>query len=164
MRMTPKISESPLASRKSSAPYDSPLKVWTIQNSSVTRSGQPEQAGRGGAQDPTLIGSTELRVFRDDVDGALVAHVEAVVAAQHHAVGAHGVDEEAQQVRRVRDGVVGEAPEIRLERLLGHALRLHPHALPAGEPAHQARHAGPGVRQARPQATEGANQAAATEQ
>jgi hypothetical protein len=29
MRMTPKISESPLARRKTSAPYDSPLNVWT---------------------------------------------------------------------------------------------------------------------------------------
>ena len=37
MRMTPKISESPLDRRKRSAPYDSPLKVWTIQKSGRTR-------------------------------------------------------------------------------------------------------------------------------
>jgi len=34
--MTPKMSESPLARRKRSAPYDRPLKAWEIQNSAVT--------------------------------------------------------------------------------------------------------------------------------
>jgi hypothetical protein len=35
-RMTPKMSESPPASRQRSAPYDRPLKACEIQNSAVT--------------------------------------------------------------------------------------------------------------------------------
>src|SRR5688572_2869608 len=139
--MTPKISDRPLASRKRSAPEDSPLKVWTIQNSADiysegaaeapsdaspraglrrqsrrsnvvmrTCSGQTEQTGGGGAEDPALVRPVQPGVLRHHLDGARVAHVEAIVAAQHDAIGAHGVDQEAQQVRRVADGVVGEPP------------------------------------------------------
>src|SRR2546426_1110299 len=48
-RMTPKIRLRPLASRKSSAPYDRPLKVWMIQNSLLTTRargslGEPQHA------------------------------------------------------------------------------------------------------------------------
>src|SRR5579863_10521543 len=32
MRMTPKISDSPLPTRNSNAPYEMPLKVWISQN------------------------------------------------------------------------------------------------------------------------------------
>ena len=32
MRMTPKINDSPLPTRNSSAPYDMPLKAWMTQN------------------------------------------------------------------------------------------------------------------------------------
>ena len=32
MRITPKISVRPLASRNSSAPYETPLKIWISQN------------------------------------------------------------------------------------------------------------------------------------
>src|SRR6266850_6292829 len=35
MRIMPKMSERPPASRKSKAPYDTPLKSWPIQNSTV---------------------------------------------------------------------------------------------------------------------------------
>src|SRR6187402_877076 len=38
MRITPKISESPLARRKRSAPYDTPLNIWTTQKSTPTPS------------------------------------------------------------------------------------------------------------------------------
>jgi hypothetical protein len=37
MRITPKISVRPLASRKSSAPYDTPLNVWISQKFASTR-------------------------------------------------------------------------------------------------------------------------------
>ena len=33
MRIMPKMSESPPASRKSSAPYETPLNVWLTRNS-----------------------------------------------------------------------------------------------------------------------------------
>ena len=36
MRITPKMSERPLARRKRSAPYETPLKSWVIQNSPRT--------------------------------------------------------------------------------------------------------------------------------
>src|SRR3989442_8526709 len=43
-RITPKMSESPLASRNRSAPYDRPLKVWVTQNSAVTGARPHSQA------------------------------------------------------------------------------------------------------------------------
>ena len=36
MRITPKMSVSPLASRNSSAPYDTPLNVWMSQKFAST--------------------------------------------------------------------------------------------------------------------------------
>src|SRR5215813_1440476 len=123
-RMTPKIRLRPLASRKSSAPYDRPLKVWMIQNSLLTARArgsldEPQQAGGVVAEDARLISPLELEPLGDDVPRPVVAHVEAEVAAQHHTVGADGVDEPAERLGRVADGVVGEAPEIGAERALG---------------------------------------------
>src|SRR5947209_9571682 len=88
-RMTPKIRLRPLANRKSSAPYDSPLKVWMIQNSLLTARprgplGEPQQAGGVVAEDARLISPLELEPLGDDVARPVVPHVEAKVAAQHH--------------------------------------------------------------------------------
>src|SRR5204862_105759 len=71
-RMTPKIRLRPLANRKSSAPYDSPLKVWMIQNSLLTARprgplGEPQQAGGVVAEDARLISPLGLQpVVRPD--------------------------------------------------------------------------------------------------
>ena len=43
MRITPKISVRPLASRNSSAPYDTPLNVWMSQKFASTRSSSGER-------------------------------------------------------------------------------------------------------------------------
>src|SRR5256712_6856769 len=133
-RMTPKIRLSPLASRKSSAPYESPLNVWMIQNSLLTAEargslGEPQQAGGVVAKNARLVGPLELESLGDDVARPVVAHVEAEVAAQHHAIGADGLDEPAERLRRVTDGVVGEAPQVGPERPLGLVLVLRAHAL-----------------------------------
>src|SRR5262245_7753274 len=133
-RMTPKIRLRPLASRKSSAPYDRPLKVWMIQNSLLTARArgsldEPQQAGGVVAEDARLISPLELEPLRDDVARPVVAHVEAEVAAQHHPVGADGVDEPAERLGRVADGVVREAPQIGAERALGLVLVLGANAL-----------------------------------
>src|SRR5215467_7550220 len=119
-RMTPKIRLRPLASRKRSAPYDSPLKVWMIQNSLLTartRSplSEPQQAGGVVAEDARLIRSLELESLGDDVARPVVPHVEAEIAAEHHAVGADGLDEPAQRFRRVADRVVAEATQVGAE-------------------------------------------------
>src|SRR3989442_14293551 len=115
-RMTPKIRLRPLANRKSSAPYDRPLKVWMIQNSLLTTRprgslGEPQQAGGVVAKDARLIGPLELEPLRDDVARPVVTHVEAEVAAQPHAVGAHGPDGPAEGLRAVADRVLREAPQ-----------------------------------------------------
>src|SRR5216117_3429571 len=123
-RMTPKIRLRPLANRKSSAPYDSPLKVWMIQNSLLTARprgplGEPQQAGGVVAEDARLISPLELEPLGDDVARPVVPHVEAKVAAQHHAVGADGVDEPAQRFRRSEERRVGkECPSLCRSRWL----------------------------------------------
>src|SRR5713226_5834863 len=133
-RMTPKIRLRPLASRKSNAPYERPLKVWMIQNSLLTAGargslGEPQQAGGVVAKNARLVGPLELESLGDDVARPVVAHVEAEIAAQHHAIGADGLDEPAERLGRVADGVVGEAPKVRAERTLGLVLVFWPHAL-----------------------------------
>src|SRR5262245_64256639 len=55
-RMTPKISERPLARRNRSAPYDTPLNVCVIQNSLLTRAAR--------------------RSARDGMDSAMCVHAE----------------------------------------------------------------------------------------
>src|SRR2546429_9412944 len=97
-RMTPKIRLRPLANRKSSAPYDSPLKVWMIQNSLLTARprgplGEPQQAGRLFAEDARPINPLELKPAWDDVVRPAGRHVVAKVAAQHHPGGGDGDDE-----------------------------------------------------------------------
>src|SRR5207248_5722670 len=86
-RITPKINESPLASRKSSAPYDRPLKVWVTQNSRVTGSprlrlrlarppSQPQEAPRVLRQDAGPVARGELCAAHDDLARPRRAHVE----------------------------------------------------------------------------------------
>src|SRR6266511_3413961 len=118
MRMTPKMSESPLARRNRSAPYESPLKVCETQ-----------QARGVASQDPFSIRSLELELFLDHIAGQLVAHVEAEVAAEHHAVHAHRLDQIGERARVVADRVVGEAAQIRARRTPRLLLRLRAHAL-----------------------------------
>jgi hypothetical protein len=63
-----------------------------------------------------LVTGTELE-SRHHFHWALVAHVEAEVAAKHDPVGSNEIDEIAQRLRRVTDRVGGEAPEITSRRL-----------------------------------------------
>src|SRR2546422_1876094 len=153
-RITPKMSDSPLARRNRRAPYDRPLKVWVTQNSAVTgpRHAEPhsqaEQTPRVLRQDPGAIPRGQLDPARDDLTRPRRTHVEAEVAADHHAVGADETDEVRERRRRVADRVVGEAPQIRVEGAPGHALGLGPHLLAVGEPADEIRHGAAGVRQA----------------
>src|SRR6266567_1731663 len=150
MRMTPKISESPLARRKRSAPYDSPLNVWTTQKSGRTRGlAQAQHAGGVVANDAALVLQAEpRRPGGNDGERPVVAHVEAEVRPEHHAVRAHRDDQVAQRAGVVADGVVGEAPEVGAERLLRHALRLGPHPLPVTQTPVQVRQRPAGMREA----------------
>src|SRR5260370_40909466 len=68
-RITPKISESPLASRNRRAPYDTPLKVWVTQNSAVT-------GGRRVARAPPQAGQAP-RGLREDAGAGPRGQVEA---------------------------------------------------------------------------------------
>src|SRR6267143_5566395 len=103
-RITPKMSESPLASRNRSAPYDRPLKVWVTQNSGVTGSPrlglrlahpptQAEQTPRVLRQDAGAIPRGQLEAAHHDLARPRRAHVETEIAAEHHAVCADEADE-----------------------------------------------------------------------
>src|SRR5215467_15845955 len=137
MRMTPKMRESPLASRKRRAPYERPLKVWTIQKSGLTPLLlQTQHAGGVLADDARLVLLAETDgLGLDDGERPLHAHVEAEVRAEHHAIRAHGGDQVAEGSGIVADDVVGEAAEIGAEGALRHAFRLGPHSLPVPESA-----------------------------
>src|SRR6266536_1164037 len=75
-----------------------------------------ENPRRRAAEDHVaLLGREPQRL--DDLDRALIAHVEAIVAAGHHPVDAHLRDHEFQDRLRMRDGVVGEAAQIAARRL-----------------------------------------------
>src|SRR5215467_10382020 len=150
-RMTPKISERPLARRNSNAPYDRPLKVCVTQNSSVTGSprlrlrlarpwSQMQQAPGVLRQDAGTVARGQLESAHDDLPRARRPHVEAEVAADHHAIGADEADEIRERGRRVADRVVREAPQIRLERPLRYALRLRPHLLAVRQPPDEVWH------------------------
>src|SRR3989442_12645360 len=150
-RITPKMSESPLASRNRSAPYDGPLKVWVTQNSAVTGArphSQVEQTPRVLRQDAGAVPRGQLHAAHDDLARPRRAHVETEIAADHHPVGPDEADQVRQRRRGVTDRVVREAPEVGVERALGDALRLGPHPLAVGEPADEVRHGAAGVRQA----------------
>src|SRR3989442_3369824 len=150
-RITPKMSESPLASRNRSAPYDGPLKVWVTQNSAVTGArphSQVEQTPRVLRQDAGAVPRGQLHAAHDDLARPRRAHVETEIAADHHPVGPDEADQVRQRRRGVTDRVVREAPEVGVERALGDALRLGPHPLAVGEPADEVRHGAAGGRQA----------------
>src|SRR5439155_605943 len=88
-RITPKMSESPLASRNRSAPYDRPLKVWVTQNSAVTGArphSQAEQTPRVLRQDAGAVPRGQLHAARDDLARPRRAHVETEIAADHYPV------------------------------------------------------------------------------
>src|SRR3989442_1053020 len=116
IRMMPKISDSPAASRKSRAPYDTPLKAWMIQNSAVTPAPrglrQAEQPRRVVAQDLRLVRLPQCEPLHHHVARPLVAHVEAEVTADHDAVGADESDEVLEGLGRVTDRVVAEAAQV----------------------------------------------------
>src|SRR2546425_12979335 len=142
-RITPKMSESPLASRNRSAPYDRPLKVWVTQNSAVTGArphSQAEQTPRVLRQDAGAVPRGQLHAAHDDLARPRRAHVETEIAADHHPVGSDEADQVRQRRRGVTDRVVREAPEVGVEPALRHALRLGPHPLAVGEPADEVRH------------------------
>src|SRR6266850_6207411 len=163
-RITPKMSESPLASRNRRAPYERPLNVWVTQNSAVTglaygwgsRGGlrlarprsQAEQTPRVLPQDAGPVARGQLDPAHDDLARPRRPHVETEVAADHHAVRAHEADEVLHRRGRVADRVVREPSEIGVERTLRDALRLRPHLLPVGEPADEVRQGAAGMRQA----------------
>src|SRR2546428_425230 len=150
-RITPKMSESPLASRNRSAPYDRPLKVWVTQNSAVTGArphSQVEQTPRVLRQDAGAVPRGQLHAAHDDLARPRRAHVETEIAADHHPVGPDEADQVRQRRRGVTDRVVREAPEVGVERAPRHAFRLGPHPLAVGEPADEVRHGAAGVRQA----------------
>src|SRR5438093_11579355 len=117
MRMTPKMRERPLARRKSSAPYERPLNVWTTQKSGRTPPlPQTQHAGGVGAGDAFLVFAAEPgRLRLDDGQRALEAHVGAEVGAQHHPIRTHGGHEIAEGRGVVADDGVGEASEIGAE-------------------------------------------------
>src|SRR5262245_29337309 len=146
MRIMPKISDSPPASRNRRAPYDTPLKVWVIQNSGVTTtpgrlpapaSRQPEQTRGVAADDARLVAGLETQSLGDDVARPFVAHVEAEVAAEHHAVDADQIHEVAQRFWRVGDGVVGESSEVGAEGAPRPLARLGSYALAVLQPAEE---------------------------
>src|SRR6266542_1189667 len=136
-RMTPKISDRPLARRKRSAPYERPLNVWMIQKSGrMPRLAQAQQPRAGAAHDAVLVLPAESgRLGLDDRQRPLVAHVEAEVGADGHAVRPDRGDEIPERPRVVADGVVGEAAEIGAEGLLRALLRLGANLLAVTEPA-----------------------------
>src|ERR1700693_1883612 len=150
IRITPKISDSPLARRKRSAPYDTPLNVWTTQKSGRTPSlAQAQHAGGVPADDAVLVLPAEpRRLGLDDRERPLVPHVEAEVGAEHHAVRADRVDQVAKRARVVADDVVAEAAEIGAEGLLRPVFRFRPHALDVKEAAVEVRHGAARVGQA----------------
>src|SRR5262245_63301955 len=150
MRMTPKMRERPLASRKRRAPYERPLKVWTIQKSGLTPALlQTQHAGGVRADDALLVLLAETDgLGLDDGERSLHAHVEAEVRAEHHAIRAHGGDQVAEGGGIMADDVVGEAAEIGAEGALRHALRLGPDALPVPEASVHVGHGAARMRQA----------------
>src|SRR5262249_48037369 len=74
-------------------------------------SGQAQELGGVPPQDPRAVGRAEPELL-DDAAWPRVAHVEAAVAAEHHPVGSHRLDEIPERARRVRDRVVREPPEV----------------------------------------------------
>src|SRR6267143_5077434 len=106
-RITPKMSESPLASRNRRAPYDTPLKVWVTQNSAVTGGlrlarprSQAEQAPRVPRQDAGTVPRGQRDAAHHDLARPRRAHVETEVAADHHCIRSDEADEVAQRRRR----------------------------------------------------------------
>ncbi len=75
-------------------------------------SGQVQQFSGVAPEDQRVIGLAEPAEAGDDLDGTIVPHVEAEIAAEYDAVGAHRVDEVAEGARVVADRVVAEAPEV----------------------------------------------------
>lgn len=70
----------------------------------------------------------------DDLDRAAMAHVEAVIAAQHHPVRPGEADQEGERVRRMAHRVVVEPAEI-AERAAAVVGEFGPHPAPVVEPA-----------------------------
>src|SRR3990172_11430444 len=67
---------------------------------------EPEQTRGVAAQDLRLGGRLEAELAGDDGARPLVGPVEAEVAAENHALGAHAGDQPAERLRRVADRVV----------------------------------------------------------
>src|SRR5437773_12257610 len=90
----------------------------------VTRArSDPKQAAGVAAEDLLAIGRAQTGLH-DDVPRPLVPHVEAVVAAEHDAIGSHQPDEEPEELRRVTDRVVVEPAHILAEGPLRRVLDL----------------------------------------
>src|SRR5438876_5261467 len=67
-------------------------------------------------EDRFLLLLREARHALDPCDGPVERHVVRPVRAEHHAIDADGVDEEAQRRLRVHDAVVVELPQIGTRR------------------------------------------------
>src|ERR1700693_1522603 len=87
-----------------------------------------QQFRRRTSEDHLALGAGEVDLL-EKLDGALIAHVEAEVAADHDALGAHFLDHELHDLLGMDDGVVEESVQIRA-RSLGKLLDLRAH-LPA---------------------------------
>src|SRR2546422_3021309 len=91
------------------------------------------------AEDLLAIGRAQTGLH-DDVPRPLVPHVEAVVAAEHDAIGSHQPDEEPEELRRVNDRVVVEPAQILAEGPLRRVLDLLTNRLAVLEATPEVRH------------------------
>src|SRR3989442_3295871 len=127
-----------------------------LQSSEVHGSGrwarllQVEQGLQVAPEDSLLLLLAEALEPLHPGDGRRMPGDEGPVAAQHHAVRAHLVEEEAEGLLAARDGVVVEAALIgagRLRDAAGPGTAL----APAVEPAHRAGRGGAALGKGHPQ-------------
>src|SRR5262252_11097486 len=89
-------------------------------------SGRAEQRPRPSAENGRLLGGRNRQAA--NLRHALRhAHVEGIIAAEQHAVGARIADEEVEHLFRVHDSIEIEAFERIRRRLAKHSLRLRAH-------------------------------------
>src|SRR4051812_43298100 len=89
----------------------------------VYSTSEAQQALRVRAGDLRFLGLRQARDAVERGERILQAHVEAVVAAERHAVGADQPDQVEVDALVVADGVVGEAPQVFARQAL-HVLQL----------------------------------------
>src|SRR6266849_10931018 len=96
---------------------------------------EPEKLeGRIPAHPLAFVGG-ERALSVDDVAWRRGAHVEGEIAAQHHALGADGVEEQAERPGRVREAVEVQATKVVTRRSIDEAPALGPDGVSVVEPA-----------------------------